>query len=290
MSEVYKGITDKVADKENGISGRVYSMFKDNQYIMYVYKTYKDIRLVGTPPESIGKFGGDTDNWEWPRHTGDFSVFRVYASKDGKPTEFSKDNVPLKPKHFLPVSIKGIKDGERFSLKKILSSQALKSTTRKVVGINGDSGVEATDFFDNIKVHKPKAFAESNKAISLEAKAISDLFNKVLGDNGFTEENKELVNKFFKDNAVEVKEANQDINKQRLGAIETALLQRNKYDNSGNKNTIKDGAGKSYKALKQTLQTLNEKNINFTTESLKLFNINDKTGITKPTLKASNKD
>jgi hypothetical protein len=112
LQEVYKSITDKVADKENGISGRVYSMFKDNQYIMYVYKTYKDIRLVGAPPESVGKFGGDTDNWEWPRHTGDFSIFRVYASKDGKPTEYSKDNVPLKPRHFLPVSIKGIKDGD----------------------------------------------------------------------------------------------------------------------------------------------------------------------------------
>ena len=110
--EVYKSITDKVLDKENGISGRVYSMFKDNQYIMYVYKTYKDIRLVGAPPESIGKFGGDTDNWEWPRHTGDFSIFRVYASKDGKPSEYNKENVPLKPKHFLPVSIKGIKDGD----------------------------------------------------------------------------------------------------------------------------------------------------------------------------------
>jgi len=110
--EVYKSITDKVLDKENGISGRVYSMFKDNQFIMYVYKTYKDIRLVGTPPESVGKFGGDTDNWEWPRHTGDFSIFRVYASKDGKPSEYSKENVPLKPKHFLPVSIKGIQDGD----------------------------------------------------------------------------------------------------------------------------------------------------------------------------------
>jgi len=112
LQEVYKGITDKVADKENGMSGRIYSMFKDNQYIMYVYKTYKDIRLVGAPPESVGKFGGDTDNWEWPRHTGDFSIFRVYASKDGKPTEYSKENIPLKPKKFLPVSIKGIKDGD----------------------------------------------------------------------------------------------------------------------------------------------------------------------------------
>lgn len=110
--EVYKSVTDKVLDTANGISGRVYSMFKGNQYIMYVYKIYKDIRLVGAPPESIGKFGGDTDNWEWPRHTGDFSVFRVYATKDGRPATYSADNVPLKPKYFLPVSIKGINDGD----------------------------------------------------------------------------------------------------------------------------------------------------------------------------------
>jgi Peptidase S46 len=110
--DVYKAITDKVADKENGLAGRIYSMFKGNQYIMYVYKTYRDIRLVGAPPESVGKFGGDTDNWEWPRHTGDFSIFRVYATKDGKPADFSNDNIPLKPKHFLPVSIKGLKNGD----------------------------------------------------------------------------------------------------------------------------------------------------------------------------------
>jgi hypothetical protein len=112
LQEVYKSITDKVADKENGKAGRIYSMFKDNQYIMYVYQTYRDIRLVGAPPESVGKFGGDTDNWEWPRHTGDFSIFRVYATRDGKPADYSADNVPLKPKHFLPVSLKGIKDGD----------------------------------------------------------------------------------------------------------------------------------------------------------------------------------
>ncbi|MBK7088842.1 MAG: S46 family peptidase [Chitinophagaceae bacterium] len=112
INDVMKAITDKLADKENGISARIYSMFKGNQYIMYVYKTYRDIRLVGAPPESVGKFGGDTDNWEWPRHTGDFSIFRVYTAKDGKPTEYSKDNVPLKPKYFLPVSLKGVKDGD----------------------------------------------------------------------------------------------------------------------------------------------------------------------------------
>ena len=112
MQEVYKSITDKVLDKDNGMSGRVYSMFNGNQYLMYVYKIYRDIRLVGAPPESVGKFGGDTDNWEWPRHTGDFSIFRVYAAKDGKPADWSADNVPLKPKWSLPVSIKGIKDGD----------------------------------------------------------------------------------------------------------------------------------------------------------------------------------
>ena len=112
LGELFKTITDKAADKDNGITGRIYSMFKGNQYLMYTYKTYRDVRLVGAPPESVGKFGGDTDNWEWPRHTGDFSIFRVYGSKDGKPVEYSKDNVALKPKHFLPVSLKGIKDGD----------------------------------------------------------------------------------------------------------------------------------------------------------------------------------
>ncbi len=110
--EVYKAITDKAADPANGLSARIYSMFKGNQYIMYVYKTYRDVRLVGAPPESIGKFGGDTDNWEWPRHTGDFSIFRVYTDKAGKPADYSADNIPLKPKWFLPVSIKGFKNGD----------------------------------------------------------------------------------------------------------------------------------------------------------------------------------
>ncbi len=111
LSDVYKTITDRVMNKDKAVAGRIYSMFKGNQYIMYVYKTYRDIRLVGAPPESIGKFGGDTDNWEWPRHTGDFSVFRVYADKDGNPADYSASNVPLKPKYFLPVSLKGVSDG-----------------------------------------------------------------------------------------------------------------------------------------------------------------------------------
>jgi Peptidase S46 len=88
------------------------SQFNGNQYFMYVYDVFKDVRFTGTPPESIGKFGGDTDNWEWPRHTGDFSVFRVYTDKNGQPTKYDVNNIPLKPKYFLPISIKGFKDGD----------------------------------------------------------------------------------------------------------------------------------------------------------------------------------
>ena len=81
-------------------------MYYGNKYYAYIIQTYKDIRLVGAPPQSIGKFGSDTDNWVWPRHTGDFSMFRIYADKNNKPAEYSKDNIPYKPKYFLPVSIK----------------------------------------------------------------------------------------------------------------------------------------------------------------------------------------
>jgi hypothetical protein len=86
--------------------------FAGNEYYMFVYHQYKDVRLVGAPPESIGKFGGDTDNWMWPRHTGDFSMFRIYTAPDGSAATYSKDNVPFKPAHFLPVSLKGVKKND----------------------------------------------------------------------------------------------------------------------------------------------------------------------------------
>ena len=90
----------------------VRSMFNGNRYFLFVTETYMDVRLVGAPPESIGKFGADTDNWMWPRHTGDFSIFRVYTGPDGLPAEYSPDNIPLKPKHFLPISLKGYEKGD----------------------------------------------------------------------------------------------------------------------------------------------------------------------------------
>jgi hypothetical protein len=93
-------------------TAEVQSFFKGNNFYIFVYETFKDVRLVYAPPSSIGKYGADTDNWMWPRHTGDFSVFRVYADKDGKPAEYSEDNVPYKPRHFLTISGKGYEKGD----------------------------------------------------------------------------------------------------------------------------------------------------------------------------------
>jgi hypothetical protein len=86
--------------------------YNGNKYYLFLTVTYKDVRLVGTPPSSIGKFGSDTDNWVWPRHTGDFSIFRVYADKNNRPADYSPDNVPFAPKHYLPISLKGVKEGD----------------------------------------------------------------------------------------------------------------------------------------------------------------------------------
>lgn len=97
---------------EGGFQAELKSMFYGNQYFIYVYQVFNDVRLVGTPPSAIGKFGGDTDNWMWPRHTGDFSIFRVYADKDNNPAEYSAENVPYKPKKFLTVSLDGYKEGD----------------------------------------------------------------------------------------------------------------------------------------------------------------------------------
>lgn len=99
----------KEAKGETHYEVNVQSFFNGNEFYMFTYERFSDVRLVGAPPQSIGNFGADTDNWMWPRHTGDFSIFRVYCGKDGKPAEYSKDNVPYKPKHFLPISTKGLK-------------------------------------------------------------------------------------------------------------------------------------------------------------------------------------
>jgi hypothetical protein len=94
------------------IEAVVSPLFKGNQFLVFIYTRYTDIRLVGVPPESVGKFGGETDNWEWPRHNCDFSVWRVYATHDGKARDYDPTNIPLKPRYVLPISVKGVKDGD----------------------------------------------------------------------------------------------------------------------------------------------------------------------------------
>jgi len=159
MEDVTKGVLDGVTDdmtekmrdaliaqnskniiteleKDSLYQGSIKPFFNGNQYYMMVTETFKDIRLVGAPPSNIGKFGGDTDNWMWPRHTGDFSLFRIYVGKDGKPAEYSPDNVPYQPKYHFPISIAGGEEddftfvfGYPASTSKYLPSYAIEMIT-----------------------------------------------------------------------------------------------------------------------------------------------------------------
>ncbi len=102
----------KSLPKESWQENKIRTFFEGNQYMLFVTESYKDVRLVGAPPSAIGKFGSDTDNWVWPRHTGDFSLFRIYADKNNRPASYSKENVPYKPRHFLPISLDGVSEGD----------------------------------------------------------------------------------------------------------------------------------------------------------------------------------
>ena len=111
VREVSGRISDR-ASEEGTYECRVSSFYSGNEYYLFVFKTYKDVRLVGAPPSSIGKFGGDTDNWMWPRHTGDFTIFRIYADSTNNPADFSDNNVPLKPNYHLSISLGGVKKND----------------------------------------------------------------------------------------------------------------------------------------------------------------------------------
>jgi hypothetical protein len=114
-SDAVKEISEKItaeAEEGNHYQATIKPFYYGNEYYMFVYEKYKDVRLVGAPPSNIGKFGGDTDNWMWPRHTGDFSVFRIYADQDNNPAGYSEDNVPFKPKKHLSISLKGYDKGD----------------------------------------------------------------------------------------------------------------------------------------------------------------------------------
>ena len=107
-----KALIEEATKEGNGLRATVEALYYGNQYFLFLYRQYDDVRLVGAPPSSIGKFGGDTDNWMWPRHTGDFSMFRIYADKDNNPAPYSKDNVPYKPKKYFRISTAGVQEGD----------------------------------------------------------------------------------------------------------------------------------------------------------------------------------
>ena len=107
-----QALIDEAAKEGKGLRATVEALYYGNQYFLFLYREYADVRLVGAPPSSIGKFGGDTDNWMWPRHTGDFSMFRIYADKDNNPAPYSKDNVPYRPKKYFHISTKGVQEGD----------------------------------------------------------------------------------------------------------------------------------------------------------------------------------
>ncbi len=110
--DINKNKLEKNAEKETWQGVKIKPFYKGNQYFLFITERFEDIRLVGAPPSSIGKFGSDTDNWVWPRHTGDFSLFRIYADKNNRPATYNENNVPYTPKHFLPISLDGIEEGD----------------------------------------------------------------------------------------------------------------------------------------------------------------------------------
>lgn len=139
-SRLNKKYADRAKEESPHFMGRMYSMYGGNQYYFVIYKTYRDVRLVGTPPSSIGKYGADTDNWIWPRQTGDFAMFRIYAGADNEPAEYSPDNKPFVPKYFLPISLKGVKQGDF-----VMTLGYPGSTTRYMTSIEVDRQEQLTN-------------------------------------------------------------------------------------------------------------------------------------------------
>lgn len=169
-----------------GYEAEVNSFYSGNQYYLFIYEIYKDVRLVGAPPSAIGKFGGDTDNWMWPRHTGDFSLFRIYADKDNKPAEYNPENVPYKPKYHFAISLDGVKKGD-FTMvfgypgrtQQFLTSFAVKQLVEKI----NPARIGVRDKILNIM----KADMESDPAIRIQyaskAAGVANAWKKWIGEN-----------------------------------------------------------------------------------------------------------
>jgi hypothetical protein len=206
QKKIQENITNltKTLPKQAWEENSIRTFYEGNQYMLFVTETFRDVRLVGAPPSSIGKFGSDTDNWVWPRHTGDFSMFRIYAGKDNRPAEYSKDNVPYKPKHFLPVSVKGIKEDD-FTLvfgypgrtTEYLPSSAVEQT----VNVLNPAKIEIRDAA--LKV--ADGFMRKDNAIKIQYAAkyasIANYWKKWIGENqGLTKSNAIGIKKEYEKN------------------------------------------------------------------------------------------
>ena len=166
IAEISKKIVEE-ATEENDFEANVKSFYHGNEFYLFIYEVFNDVRLVGAPPSSIGKFGGDTDNWMWPRHTGDFSLFRVYTAPDGSPAGYSEENIPMKPKHYLPISLDGVQEGDFTmvwgypgSTDRYLSSYGVE----QAINLYNPSVVEVRDR----KLEIMKKYMEANEATRIQ--------------------------------------------------------------------------------------------------------------------------
>jgi hypothetical protein len=157
---------EKDAVKDTHYECEVKEMFGGSEYYLYVYEVFLDVRLVGAPPSSIGKFGGDTDNWMWPRHTGDFTIFRVYCGPDGKPAPYSKDNVPYTPKHHLPVSLQGVQEND-FAMIWGFPGSTDRYRTSKGIQLNIDQIDPAGRDLRRAKMDAMKPFMDKDVAVKI---------------------------------------------------------------------------------------------------------------------------
>jgi hypothetical protein len=220
-------------------SAQVTSFYGGNYFYLLVYERYNDVRLVGAPPSSIGKFGFDTDNWEWPRHTGDFSVFRVYSGPDGKPAPYSKDNIPLKPKHFLPVSIKEINKGDYAMILGYPGSTFRYYTSwevTEVLKITDPNRVKIRGIRQDILMADMKADQKVNIQYASKYSGSSNYWKKSIGEKRGLEKlnviaKKQDIEKQF--NAwVNADQARQTRYGEALNLIKTAIESRAEYYNA----------------------------------------------------------
>lgn len=174
----------KTVKEEEGYGSQIKPFYHGNQYFMFITETFEDVRLVGAPPSSIGKFGFDTDNWVWPRHTGDFSVFRIYAGKDNKPAKYAEDNVPYKPRHHFPVSLAGVAEDD-FSMVfgfPARTNEYLPSTAVKyIINEENPSKIRMRDISLGIINKAMRSSAELNIKYAAKQSRISNAWKKYKG-------------------------------------------------------------------------------------------------------------